>query len=58
MGLKTTLFAVLLVIVTTWRNRKIADLDGKEYTPFGLSDVREYVPDVFRELGKKLKKHQ
>ena len=47
MGLKTTLFAILLVIVFGWRNRKIADLEGKE-PEYKLSDLKSLYRDMFR----------
>lgn len=55
MGLKTTLFAVLLVIVITWRNARLSDLDGKKYSPFGIGDVMGILPDTVKELRKRLK---
>lgn len=55
MGLKTTLFAVLLVIVITWRNARLSDLDGKKYSPFGIGDVMGILPDTVKELRERLK---
>ena len=58
MELKTTAFAVLMIMVFTWRNIKIADLDGKKYRPYGLGEA-EYLlkskMDSFKKMFKMLK---
>ncbi|MBP3781716.1 MAG: hypothetical protein J6I68_00545 [Butyrivibrio sp.] len=49
MGLKTTLFAILMVIVIGWRNRKIADLEGKTPT-YRVSDLKKLYTDSFKGI--------
>ncbi|MCR5670748.1 MAG: hypothetical protein K6G10_07050 [Butyrivibrio sp.] len=59
MGLKTTLFAVLLVIVISWRNKKIADLEGEKYAPYGLEAFTGILPEFIDRIEKwRQKKHQ
>ncbi len=53
MELKTTAFAVLMIIVISYRNKKVADLEGKEYRPYGLGDIADFTPDI-RYVAKKL----
>ena len=55
MGLKTTLFAILMVIVIGWRNKKIADLEGK--TPvYSIKDIKNLYGDAFKHLKDLFKK--
>ena len=51
MGLKTTLFAILAVWVITWRNRKIADLEGKK-PQYTLSGYKDFFRDAVKGAGK------
>ncbi len=54
MELKTTIFAMFMVIVFTWRNKKRAEIEGKESSVFGLrkSDITDIVPDILRKKIK------
>ncbi len=54
MELKTTAFAMLMIIVISYRNKKIADLEGKKYRPYGIGDMVEFMPDL-KYTVKKLK---
>ena len=58
MELKTTLFAIFLVIMVTWRNNKIANLEGKKYLPYGLTDAVKYIEEIkekYKMLREKTK---
>ena len=50
MELKSTIFAAVMVLIITWRNMKIANLDGKKYRPYGLADLGELAPDTLKEF--------
>nr|WP_297765705.1 hypothetical protein [uncultured Butyrivibrio sp.] len=54
MEFKTTAFAVFMIIVITYRNKKIADLEGREYRPYGIGDIVEFAPDI-KYLAKKVR---
>ncbi len=55
MELKTTLFAVFIVIVINWRNKKIAELYGERYLPYGLSDIKSIIPESLSGKIKQIK---
>ena len=55
MEIKTTLFAMFTVLVITWRNNRIANIEGKKYLPYGLDDAVQYIK-IIKDKWRKIKK--
>ena len=53
MEFKTTAFAIFLIVIFTWRNIKIAKIQGKRYVPYGLDMYKG--PNPFKEMQKRFK---
>ena len=45
MEIKSTVFAVALVLIVTYRNMRVANLEGKKYRPYGLADLGSIIPE-------------